>query len=335
MTRPEKRTAVHVDPASPGQHGGAAPNLSIVVPAYNEAGSFAALVERVREVLEKAAIPYEIVPVDDGSTDETWLAIVHAAQHDATVRGTRLARNFGHQHALLAGLAHARGQAIVTMDADLQHPPEIIPELYRQWLGGARIVRTVRRNAGGVGPFKRLSSKYFYQVFSKFTGIQMSEGTSDFRLIDATVRDELLQFRDSDIFLRGNVQWLGFASLSVEFDVGARHAGTSTYTLRHMLRFASGAVVSFTAKPLRFGIWMGGLTAVASLSELAYVIVQYLRGTTVPGWASITGVMSLLFAVLFILLGIIGIYIARIHEILQNRPAFVVSETTPDRNDGK
>jgi dolichol-phosphate mannosyltransferase len=160
----------------------------------------------------------------------------------------------------------------------------------------------------------------------------MSEGTSDFRLIDATVRDELLRFRDRDVFLRGNVQWLGYPAESVEFEVGTRYAGASSYTLGRMLRFASGAIVSFSTKPLRFGIWLGCLTALASLAELTYVIVQYFRGRTVPGWASITGVMSLLFAVLFVLLGIIGIYIARIHEVLQNRPAFVVSETTHDRD---
>ncbi|HEU4630928.1 MAG TPA: glycosyltransferase family 2 protein [Gemmatimonadaceae bacterium] len=326
-------SATHVPSEPLARIGASPPELSVVVPAYNEAGSIAALIARVQAALAPTGIAYELVLVDDGSGDATWPEIVRAAQGDPSVRGLRLARNFGHQHALLAGLAHARGRAIVTMDADLQHPPELIPELHRRWRDGARVVRTVRRDHGVATPFKRLSSRWFYRLFSGFTGLPLAEGSSDFRLVDATVRDELLRFRDRDVFLRGNVQWLGYAAESVEFDVAARHAGASSYSLARMLRFASGAVVSFSTRPLRFGIWLGGLTAVASLAELAYVVVQYFRGRTVPGWASITGVMSLLFAVLFILLGIIGIYIARIHEVLQNRPAFVVAETTHGRLD--
>lgn len=306
----------------------AQPVLSVVIPAFNEEGSVAHLVERIAAALDRTGVTHEIVLVDDGSEDATWPRIADAAHRNPVVRGVRLARNFGHQHALLAGLAHARGRAIVSMDADLQHPPELIPELLRHWEAGALVVGTERLDAGTTGTFKRLSSRYFYRAFAALTGIPMRAGMSDFRLIDRSVRDEMLRLRYGDVFLRGTVQWLGYPTATVSFQVGARHAGTSKYTLRRMLRFASGAVVSFSAKPLYVAIWIGVLTGCASLLELAYVILQYTRGETVPGWASIVGVMSLLFGVLFILLGIIGVYIARIHEVLQNRPAFVVTEVT-------
>jgi dolichol-phosphate mannosyltransferase len=312
------------------------PVLSIVVPAYNEEGSVAHLVERVAAVMGPTGVTHEIVLVDDGSRDATWARIVDVARRVPAVRGVRLARNFGHQHALLAGLAHARGRAIVSMDAALQHPPEVLPELLHRWEEGALVVATERLDAGVTGPFKRLSSRYFYRAFAALTGIPMRPGMSDFRLVDRSVRDELLRFRHGDVFLRGTVQWLGYPTATVHFEVGERYAGASKYTLRRMLGFASGAVVSFSAKPLYVAIWMGLLTGLASLAELAYVVVQYVRGRTVPGWASIVGVTSLFFGILFILLGIIGVYIARIHEMLQNRPAFVVAEQTPagERGEG-
>jgi dolichol-phosphate mannosyltransferase len=302
--------------------------LSVVVPAYNEACNVPALLGALDATLCSLGASYEIVVVDDGSRDATWSVLRAAAERYPGIVGLRLSRNFGHQSALLAGLAHAHGRAVVSMDADLQHPPGVIPALVDAWRGGAQVVRTVRRDVGVASPFKRLTSRYFYAVFSYLTGIPMHEGMSDFRLLDRRVLDELLRLRHRDLFLRGSVEWLGYRTVTVPFDVAARHAGASTYTLRRMLRFASGAVISFSSKPLRLGVWLGLCTGALSLVEIAYVVVQYMRGETVPGWASLTAVVSFLFAVLFVVLGIMGLYIARIHEILQNRPPYVVGEST-------
>ena len=306
--------------------------LSVVVPAYNEALSIGTLIEQLDTVLAALGASSEIVIVDDGSADGTWAALRDAVRRYPRLVGVTLSRNFGHQGALLAGLSRARGRAIVSMDADLQHPPSVIPTLYEAWKDGAQVVRTIRRDAGVTSPFKRLTSKHFYGVFSFLTDIPMSEGMSDFRLLDRRVLDELLRLRNRDLFLRGSVEWLGYRTVTIPFDVAARHAGESKYTLRRMLRFASGAVVSFSSKPLKLGVWAGLCTGFIALAELGYVVVQYVRGETVPGWASLAALVSFLFGVMFVVLGIIGTYIARIHEILQNRPPFVIADST-DRRD--
>jgi dolichol-phosphate mannosyltransferase len=300
--------------------------LSVVVPVCNEEGNVSLLVERLMRALATVPAPPEIIIVDDGSRDGTWRAIQRATEQYGTVRGLRLARNFGHQHALLAGLAHARGAAIVTMDGDLQHPPELLPALFDAWRAGYRIVRTERVDDGVASPFKRASSRWFYRAFSALAEIEIRQGMSDFRLIDRAVLADVLRFNDKDIFLRGIVEWLGYEVTTIPFRVERRHSGQTKYPLARMLRFASGAIVSFSTKPLRLGIWIGLLTGGAALCELLYVVLQYFRGQTVPGWASIISVMSLLFAVLFFVLGVIGMYVARIHEVLQNRPRYVIAE---------
>ena len=316
------------DQATPGLE------LSVVIPAFNEVDNLDPLLRSLEAVLVPLRIPYEIIIVDDGSSDGTWKALTAATRHDPRIVGLGLSRNFGHQGALLAGLSRARGRAVISMDADLQHPPDVIPRLLDAWPQGAQVVRTIRRAAGIASPFKRFSSRNFYRVFAFLTGIPMAGGMSDFRLLDRRVLDELLQLKNRDLFLRGSVEWLGYRTVTLEFDVAARHAGVSKYTLGRMTRFAVGAVISFSSKPLKIGIWIGLCTSLLALGEIGYAFVQYLRGETVPGWASLTAVMSFLFGVLFLVLGVIGAYIGRIHDILQNRPPFVIAETTEGADGG-
>jgi polyisoprenyl-phosphate glycosyltransferase len=305
----------------------AQPVLSVVAPMYNEAGGVQAFVAEVAQVLADASVSFEIVLVDDGSTDRTWEQIV-AASADPRVRGVALARNFGHQSAIFAGMCEARGEAVVTMDGDLQHPPALLPRLLELWRQGHQVVNTQRADATGTSWFKRTSSRWFYRVFSYLAGVSLQAGSSDFRLLDASVVAALRGMNDVDLFIRGQVAWMGFKTAVVPYQAGARFAGATKFSLRKMLRFAVGAVLSFSLVPLRLGIWVGFVTSLLALAELGYIVVQYLRGHTVPGWASMMTWMSLMFGVLFVLLGIIGIYLGKIYDVLKARPRYLVGERT-------
>ncbi len=305
-------------------------SLSIVVPAFNESSNIAPLVDGLLPILDSLMRNYEVIIVDDGSSDETWSQISEVARKTPTIRGIKLSRNFGHQHALLAGIHAARGDAVISMDADLQHPPEVIVKLISHWDAGSKIVYTKRVQEEKSGLFKRLSSRYFYRVFSWLSGVQVSSGTSDFRLLDRQVINELKKFQDVDLFLRGAVQWLGFANTAttVEFQVGQRHAENSKYSLRQMIGFASTAIVSFSTKPLIVGIWLGIITSFLAFLELVYILYKVYSGVVVPGWASTLGVIAFLFGILFMILGVIGTYLASIHTALQSRPKYVIEEIT-------
>jgi len=309
-------------------------DVSIVVPLFNEADNVHALVEQIQQQLTPSGVAYEILLVDDGSSDETWLNISKLENNIPAVKGIKLSRNFGHQKALLAGLDQAQGQAIISMDGDLQHPPETLPVLIKHWQAGSKIVHTKRCQQEHLGWFKRASSDGFYRVFSWLSGVEIEQGSSDFRLIDHQVLKELKRFNDVDPFIRGAVRWLGFddVSTTVEYNVGLRVAGESQYTLSKMLAFANSAVVSFSTKPLLIGIWLGLITSLLAFAELGYIMSQYFVGNTVPGWASTVGIMALLFGVLFVLLGVIGLYLARIHTALQERPKFIIEQSTQTKS---
>lgn len=304
----------------------ARPEISIVSPLYNERANVAPLVEALRDVLGAAAIDYELVLVNDGSSDGTWEAIAEVAAHDARVRGLSLSRNFGHQGALLAGLNHARGRAVITMDGDLQHPPAVVPTLVAAWRDGYKVVNTRRSDSADTGAFKRLTSRSFYWIFSRLTGVPLDMGMSDFRLVDRSALSALTSMGDADLFIRGIVNWLGFQTKIVPYQAGERHSGISKYTLRRMVRLSTGAMLSFSAFPLRLGIGIGFVTSVLAFLELCYILYVYTRGDVIPGWASVMTVMSFMFGILFVLLGVIGTYLGKIYEILKRRPRYVVGE---------
>jgi glycosyltransferase involved in cell wall biosynthesis len=304
----------------------AQPSLSIVAPMYNEEGNIAAFVAAVERSARAIGVPFEIVLVDDGSSDGTWSQIVEQAKVHTALRGVRLARNFGHQGALLAGLTEARGRAIVSMDGDLQHPPELIPELFARWREGYKVVSTERADAEDTSLFKRTTSRWFYGLFSRLTGVAMSPGNSDFRLLDESAVRALCDMHDVDLFIRGSVTWLGFRSVTLPYRAAKRFSGASKYGLKKMLRFATGAILSFSLAPLRLGIWIGFLTSGFAVLEFVYILVQYQRGATVTGWASVMAFLSLMFGILFVLLGVIGTYLGKIFELLKNRPRFLVGE---------
>jgi dolichol-phosphate mannosyltransferase len=267
--------------------------------------------------------------VDDGSSDRTWDTIVALSAGDVRVRGVRLSRNFGHQSALMAGLAAARGQAVVTMDADLQHPPPVVPQLLRKWREGFHIVHAVRRDPPNVSWFKRKTSKLYYRLFSFMSGVAIEPGSADFCLLDRQVLDEVLKFEEEGLFLRGLVHWVGYATTSVPFECGERHAGTSKYSLRKMLTLGWHGVSSFSLVPLRIGIAIGLLSSTLAFLGTGYAIVGWwFDDAVVPGWASSVALTSFLFGVLFAFLAVLAEYVGRIVVEVRRRPRFLVRETT-------
>jgi glycosyltransferase involved in cell wall biosynthesis len=300
--------------------------LSIVVPLFNEEENVQPLLEQLVASIQPLEVSYEIILVDDGSRDGTWSQIEGAHSSDVKARGIRLARNFGHQNALLAGLSVAKGQAIVSMDGDLQHPPSLIGGMIKKYREGYAVVNTCRDDVEVTTFFKRTTSRLFYKLFSFLTNVPMAAGLSDFRLIDRSVLDELLRLQDVDLFLRGAVEWLGFPSVTVPYKANDRFAGETKYTLRKMSSFAIGSIISFSTKPLKLGIWLGVLTSICAFLEILYILYQALNGRTVAGWASTVGIISFLFGILFIILGIVGTYLARIHVALQKRPRYIITK---------
>ncbi|HEX7237594.1 MAG TPA: glycosyltransferase family 2 protein [Gammaproteobacteria bacterium] len=304
--------------------------ISIVIPAYNEERNLQALYANLREVLRAAGEDeFELVFIDDGSTDRTWDTIGTLSAGDVRVRGVRLSRNFGHQSALMAGLSAARGQAVVMMDADLQHPPPVVPQLIRKWREGFQIVHAVRRDPPNVSWFKRVTSKLYYRVFAFMSGVAIEPGSADFCLLDRQVLDEVLKFEEEGLFLRGLVHWVGYSTTSVPFECGERHAGTSKYSLSKMMTLGWHGVSSFSLVPLRIGIAIGLLSSTFAFLGTGYAIVGWwVDDAVVPGWASSVAMTSFLFGVLFAFLAVLAEYVGRIVVEVRRRPRFLVRETT-------
>lgn len=301
--------------------------ISIVIPAYNEEENIPQLYSVLTSVLNNLSVDWEIIVIDDGSQDGTWDIIQELHSRDDRVRGIRLSRNFGHQYAVLAGLTYSFGKAVISMDADLQHPPYVIVDMVRYWKEGYKIVNTRRTDPDDFSLAKKLSTRLFYYLFSALSGIKLEYGSADFRLLDRQVVDELLKFREHGLFLRGLVQWVGYHNITISFRASKRFRGTTKYGARKMLRFAWHAIASFSVLPLRLGILFGLFASAISLFWLVWaVITKLFFGGTVSGWASTIVMTSFLFGVLFIFVGLIGEYIARILIQVRERPLFLVSE---------
>ncbi len=307
---------------------GPPPQLSIVVPVFDEEGNIQPLLEAIRKTLAALGITYEVILVDDGSGDGTWALIKQESSRDDTIKGVSLSRNFGQQNAIFTGLHYCSGGAIITMDGDLQHPPETIPELFEAWRQGFKVVETSRIQSEDVSFFKRHTSRAFYRVFSLLSGMPLSKGSSDFRLIDAKVAEAIIEMRDTDLFLRGISHWVGFPRKTISYKASIRHTGKTKFGTLKMIRFAVSSLFSFSTIPLRMGIWLGLFTSVLAFAELLYIFIRYLQGASVPGWASTLTVISFMFGVLFIMVGILGAYLGSIFETVKRRPRFLVNETS-------
>jgi len=308
------------------------PDFSIVLPARNEVANIAPMVAALREVMAPLG-RFEIIYVDDGSDDGTLTVLREAAAADASVRYLSLTRNFGHEAALRAGLSHARGRAVIVMDADLEHPPAVIPDLVKEWRRGFKIVTAQRVGYQMKVPWlKRATSRLYYRVLDTLGDIHIEPGSANFMLLDRVVVDAVNRIEDQDLFLRGVVRWLGYPLISVPFRQSLRQHGDSKYSLPRMIELAVTGIALHSVRPLRFAIWLAlGFAALGGLF-VVYSIVSFLFVRhTVAGWTSIMAAIAILGAAQLLVLGIVGEYVGRILRETCKRPSYVVSETEADR----
>lgn len=304
------------------------PVFSIVVPIYNEEGSLPVLYERMVKVMDSTGEAWELVLVDDGSQDQSADMIRTLVKQDSRVRQVILARNFGHQIAVTAGLDHSRGDAIVIIDADLQDPPEVILDLIEKWREGFEVVYAVRETREGETLFKLWTARLFYRLINKITSMKIPVDTGDFRLIDRKVVNVLNQMREHHRFLRGMSVWVGFKQTGVKYKRAARYAGETHYPLKKMVKLATTAITGFSFFPLQAATYLGFIASGISIITIPVVVTMRLLGNQ-----QFLGQASTLISVLFlggvqlIFLGVLGEYIGRIYDEVRNRPLYIVRES--------
>jgi dolichol-phosphate mannosyltransferase len=304
------------------------PTLSVVAPLFNEEGNVAELVRRLRASADGAPgiDAYELVLVDDGSTDRTAELLLAQAAIDPRIVVVRLSRNFGHQLAATAGLDIARGDAVVLIDADLQDPPELIPALVERWLAGFDVVYAVRRSRKGESAFKLWTAGMFYRVTRRLTKVSIPVDTGDFRLMSRRVVDALKAIRERHRFIRGLVSWVGYPQTAVEYDRDARFSGVTKYPFSKMLRFAIDGITSFSDVPLRFASYFGFIvSAVAFVVGIVEILIRLFTGYNLPGYTSLIFAVLFLGGVQLIGIGILGEYIGRIYEEIKLRPLYLLA----------
>jgi dolichol-phosphate mannosyltransferase len=308
------------------------PTLSIIAPIYNEINSIPELYRRVREVMDSTEGSWELIMIDDGSTDGSTRAIRELAEQDEQVRPVIFARNFGHQLAVTAGLDYSRGRAVVIIDADLQDPPEVILEMIAKWREGYEVVYAVRADREGESWFKLMTASVFYRLISLITDVDIPMDTGDFRLLDRKAVDVLNRMRERHRFLRGMSAWIGFKQIGVSYSRAARYAGETKYPFKKMFKFALDAVTSFSYFPLQVATYFGFFLAGISLLAIPVVIATRLAGSQ-----AFFGQATTLIAVLFlggvqlISLGILGEYLGRLYDEAKGRPLYIVREAPDDQ----
>ncbi len=306
--------------------------LSVVAPLYEEDALVEAFHARVCQALE--GLSFELILVDDGSGDDTPQLLAALAARDARVRVIQLSRNFGHQTALTAGLDHARGDAVVMLDADLQDPPELIPEMLDHWRRGTDVVYAVRRRRDGETRFKLATARWFYRLFSAVGDVRLEPDSGDFRLLDRAPLDALLSMRERNRFLRGMTVWVGYTQTAVPYERDARRAGETKYTLRRMLTFSLDAVSSFSHRPLQLATLVGFFCAALAFVLIPIIVGLRLAGSYLPGFSTITIVVLLLGGIQLMAIGLIGEYVGRIYDEVKGRPLYVVRARLNEPPDG-
>ena len=309
--------------------------ISIVVPMYFEQEVANECYRRLSQVMIKSGYNYELIFINDGSTDNTYEILQGIANIDKHVRVISFSRNFGHQVAVSAGIDKARGDALVIIDADLQDPPELIPAMIKLWEQGYEVVYAKRKKRKGETWFKLFTAKYFYRILARLSEVKIPTDSGDFRLLDRKVALVLKRMPEKNRFIRGMVSWAGFKQIPLEYEREERFAGETKYPLKKMIKFAVDGIVSFSTKPLKISQYLGFFAVIVAIAVFIYSIVFRIIGgkTLVYGWASIMTTVAFLGGVQLISIGILGEYIARMYDESKGRPLYIIEkEINNDEN---
>jgi dolichol-phosphate mannosyltransferase len=307
--------------------------ISIVIPAYNESENIPKTVPTILNLIKPLPYRFEIIMVADGCTDNTLDKIQELALEHKNIFYIEFSRNFGHQNALKAGLDHASGDCVISLDCDLQHPPEIIPEMLSKWESGYEVVYTIRKEDKKLPLSKRFTSRLFYDTINKLSDVEIESGSADFRLLDKKVVRIMKNFHENEPFLRGLIKWIGFKQFSMEYSPNQRTLGKSKYSLKRMISFALQGVTSFSVRPLYGAIYLGFTFTMLSILYLPYVLHAFHIGKEVSGWASI--IMTIVFfgGLQLTILGIIGIYVGKMFIQVKERPNYIIRSTNLKTSD--
>ena len=300
--------------------------VAFVIPACNEQSNVLVIAGAIKNIMAPLMYDYRILFIDDGSTDQTLPVLKAEAATNNHIRFISLSRNFGHQNALKAGLDFADGDCVIMMDADLQHPPDLIPILLEKWEGGDDIVYTIRKEQTDLSLLKRKTSAIFYNIINNMSDIELEQGTADFRLMDRKVVDAFKQIREHDLFIRGLVKWMGFSQSGIAYYPAARLSGESKYTIKKMVRFALQGITSFSTKPLYMAAYLGFSFAFLSVLYIPYIVYSFYQGHTVSGWASILAAIAFFGGLQLMILGIIGLYLGKLFMQSKSRPHYIIKE---------
>ena len=302
--------------------------ISVVLPVFNEEAGLPQLYRRVKDVLVAAGMTHEIIFVNDGSRDGSWVRILDLANADRNVKAVNLSRNFGHQMAITAGVDVSSGMTVVVMDSDLQDPPELIPTLYEKYREGFDVVYAQRRKRDGETWFKRVTATLFYRLIRRMTSIDIPVDTGDFRLMSRRVVDDLKRLQEKSRFVRGLVTWVGYNQTPVLYDRDRRYGGHSKYPITKMMKFALDGITGFSSQPLRLASHVGLLFAIASLGLMVGLLIFKVSGGygLVPGWTSLAVAVLFLGGLQLLAIGILGEYIGRIYEEAKHRPLYLVRD---------
>ena len=303
--------------------------ISIIIPTFCEEGNIVPLYNKlIFELTQTSIDSFEIIFVNDGSSDNSLVKIKELIVEDSRVKYIHFSRNFGHQNALRAGLDYATGNAVISMDADLQHPPELIPELIFHWRKGYKVVYTKRRNTKDLSFFKKATSTLFYRLVNYLSETKLEEGTADFRLLDRTVVEALKSFKENNLFYRGIIPGLGFSQIGIEYIPQERFSGETKYTFSKMVRFALTGITSSSAKPLYFSIYLGVFLAFLSFLYGMYAIyISLFTEKAIAGWTSLIASILFIGGIQLIMIGIVGIYLGKLFSESKNRPNYIIEET--------